>query len=124
VKLNRTIENAMPLLLRDRVIEAVLKTQNHFGSPVTAQEVRDHQAAPLLRHSRALTELCHQIVALGSDEDGRSLHCAGKNRERLLIWWVQEPKSKRVAKQAAAPVAAPPRKKRRAKAAKKKRARA
>lgn len=90
MKLNRTIEQAMPLLLRDRVIDAVLRTQNAFGSPVTAQEVRAAQAQPLMRHTRALTEICHAIAALGIDDQGRTLHCAGKNRVGLLLWWVKE----------------------------------
>lgn len=100
MKLNRTIEQAMPLLLRDRVIDAVLRTQNAFGSPVTAQEVRAAQATPLMRHTRALTEICHQIAALGFDDQGRTLCCAGKSRIGLLLWWVQETpaKKKRAAK--------------------------
>lgn len=84
----------MPLLLRARVIDAVLKTQTAYGSPVTAQEVRAAQPTPLMRHTRALTELCHDITQLGPDEQGRTLHCAGRNRERLLLWWVQEPPAK------------------------------
>lgn len=93
----------MPLLLRSRVIDAVLKTQTAFGEPVTAQEIRAAQATPLMRHTRALTEICHDISQLGPDEQGRTLHCAGRNRERLLVWWVQEQperRKKRAAKKA------------------------
>lgn len=104
----------MPLLLRARVIDAVLKTQTAYGSPVTAQEVRAAQPTPLMRHTRALTELCHDITQLGPDEQGRSLHCAGRNRERLLLWWVQEPPVKRPAKKAARKKAQRPAAKKRA----------
>lgn len=118
MKLNRTIENALPLLFRERVIDAVLRTQSAFGGPVTANEVRAAQPAPLLRHSRALTELCHQIVELGPDEKGRALYRAGKDRTGLLLWWVEAPQD---AKRPAAKKA-PAKKKAARKASKKKRA--
>lgn len=105
MKLHRTIEQAMPLLLRARVIDAVLKTQTAYGSPVTAQEIRSAQDTPLMRHTRQLTEICHDISQLGPDEQGRTLHCAGRNRDRLLVWWVQEKpvvRKKRAAKKKSA----------------------
>lgn len=92
VKLSQTIDLALPLLMRERVIEAILRVQTQYGEPVTAQEVRDAQEQPLMRHTRALTEIAHKISALGPDEQGRRLQCAGKKRTGILLWWVVEPK--------------------------------
>jgi hypothetical protein len=118
VKLAKTIEVALPVLMRERVIDAVLATQTMHGEPVTAQEGRSSQPEPLMRHTRALTEVAQDIAALGPDERGRRLLSAGKDRNGLLLWWVQLPK--RAKKKRAAKTTA----RRPAKRAKKKRARA
>lgn len=89
--LGGTIEDALPLLLRRRVIDAVLEAQDKVGAPVTSQEARSATRRPLLRHVRAFTELCWRVCRLGPDERGRSLHAAGKDRKGLALWWVQEP---------------------------------
>jgi hypothetical protein len=103
VKLSKTIEVALPLLMRERVIDAVIEAQTQHGEPVTAQEVRASQPQPLMRHTRALTEVAQDIAAIGPDERGRRLLCAGKDRNGLLLWWVTAPKKpakKRAAKKA------------------------
>ena len=102
MKLAKTIERALPLLMRARVIDAVLETQIRLGSPVTAQEVRAGQRTPLMRHSRALTEVAHQIAELGADERGRRLHLAGKDRTGVLLWWVEQRQAARKKKRKAA----------------------
>lgn len=89
--LQRTIRDSRPLLLRQRIIEAVLKAQRQEGGPVSSQRVRASSAEPLLRHARALTELAWQISRLGPDELGRRLHAAGTDRKGAALWWVQEP---------------------------------
>jgi len=88
--LARTIANALPLLMRERVLEAVLAAQALHGGPVTAQQARTGRAERLMPHARALTEVAWQISRLGPDELGRSLHSAGKDRKGLALWWVEE----------------------------------
>lgn len=87
--LHETIRDAMPLLLRARVIDAVAEAQMREGGPVTSQQAREGRK--LLRHARAFTELAWQISKLGPDERGRTLHNAGRDRKGLTLWWVQEP---------------------------------
>jgi hypothetical protein len=91
VDLERTIRDSRPLLLRRRIIDAVLQAQRQQAGPVTSQEVRASAREPLLRHARALTELAWQVSRLGPDELGRRLHAAGTDRKGLALWWVQEP---------------------------------
>jgi hypothetical protein len=83
------IQNARPLLMRAQVIEAVLAAQTVALEPVTSQEARS--AKPVMRHTRAFTEVAEQISHLGPDERGRVLRAAGRDRKGLALWWVQEP---------------------------------
>jgi hypothetical protein len=88
--LARTIANALPLLMRERVLEAVLAAQALHGGPVTAQQARAIRAQPVMSHARAFTEVAWQITRLGPDEYGRVLCAAGKDRKGLALWWVEE----------------------------------
>lgn len=82
------IRDALPLLLRDRVVDAVLAAQTQLGSPVTAREARD--ALLVMRHARAFTEVAQAIARLGPDDRGRELCFAGTDRNGFALWWVKE----------------------------------
>lgn len=88
--LGATIDDALPLLLRARVLDAVLAAQTEAAGPVTSQEARGAAGRPLLRHARAFTELAWRVTRLGPDERGRLLHGAGTSRKGLALWWVEE----------------------------------
>jgi len=81
------IQGALPLLMRDRLIDAVLKAQAITGSPVTAQEARA-TSEPVMRNARTFSECARRIAQLGADSRGRTLHCAGRDRLNVLLWWV------------------------------------
>ena len=82
------IRDALPLLMRDRVIGAVLAAQAVLGAPVTAREAR--QARLVMRHARAFTEVAQAIARLGPDDRGRELCFAGTDRNGFALWWVKE----------------------------------
>lgn len=79
--------------MRARVIDAVLAAQSVMREPVTSQEAR--AAQPVMRHTRAFTEVAAQVAKLGPDERGRVLCAAGRDRKGLALWWVQEPSGDR-----------------------------
>jgi hypothetical protein len=85
------IGDALPVLMRQWVIGAVLEAQALAGGPVTSHEVR--ASRPILRSARALTELALVVARLGADEHGRTLHAAGKDRKGFALWWVQVPQA-------------------------------
>lgn len=87
--LSQAIRQARPLLLRSRVIDAVLAAQRLALEPVTAAEAR--AALPVLRHARAFTEVARVISQLGPDERGRRLCAAGVDRKGFALWWVEGP---------------------------------
>jgi hypothetical protein len=82
------IRDALPLLLRDRVVDAVLAAQTALGAPVTSREARD--ALLVMRTPRAFTEVAQAISKLGPDERGRELCFAGTDRNGFALWWVKE----------------------------------
>jgi hypothetical protein len=83
------IRDALPLLLRHQMIDAVLAAQAVALGPVTSAQAR--ASKPLLRHPRAFTECARAIARLGPDERGRVLHSAGVDRKGFALWWVKEP---------------------------------
>lgn len=82
--------DAIALLMRARVIDAVLTAQRIAGEPVTAREARSVRPEPVMRNARSFTELAKAIAQLGPDEQGRVLRCAGLDRQRFALWWVEE----------------------------------
>jgi hypothetical protein len=81
--------NAMPLLLRLHVIDAVLEAQSRARGPVTAAAVREVSKHAALSSARAFTELATRVSKLGADELGRTLHHAGEDRAGRRLWWVE-----------------------------------
>ena len=80
--------DALPLLIRSRLLDAVRMAQAAERGPVTAAEVLARLDPPLARSPRALTALMHRVAATGPDERGRQL--AGEV-DRLSVWrWVVE----------------------------------
>lgn len=88
--LDQVIHDALPRLMQPRVIDAVLEAQAIRGAPVTSQEARTLGKSPVMRHTRAFTEVAWRIARLGPDERGRVLCAAGKDRKGLALWWVEE----------------------------------
>jgi len=86
-RLNAAIRDAMPLLLRRRVIDAVLAAQRLALGPVTSAQAR--AAQPVLGHARAFTEVASAVARLGPDELGRRLCPAGTDRKGFARWWVE-----------------------------------
>lgn len=82
--------DAMPLLMRARIIGAVLTAQRAAGAPVTAREARSAKAEPVMRNARSFSEVAKAIARLGPDEQGRVLRCAGFDRQHFALWWVEE----------------------------------
>lgn len=82
------IEDALPLLMRARILDAVVAAQAVAGQPVTSHEAR--AARPVTRHARAFTTLAWSISRLGPDERGRVLCSAGRDRKGFALWWVEE----------------------------------
>lgn len=82
--------DAMPLLMRARIIEAVLAAQRSAGEPVTAAEARLARSEPVMRNARSFSEVAKAIAELGPDERGRVLRCAGFDRNKFALWWVEE----------------------------------
>ena len=87
-RLNVAIRDALPLLMRTRVIDAVLAAQRLALEPVTSAQAR--AAKPVLGHARAFTEAARVIAQLGPDERGRRLCAAGVDRKGFARWWVEE----------------------------------
>jgi hypothetical protein len=83
-----TIRDALPLLMREQVIDAVLAAQAIAGAPVTAQEARAATSGPVMRNAKSFSECARRIAELGADEQGRTLRCAGRDRLNVLLWWV------------------------------------
>lgn len=88
--LDCTIQDALPLLMRDRIIESVLAAQRIAGEPVTAQEARATRPEPIMRSARSFSDAAKAVARMGPDAQGRVLRCAGPNRKRLVRWWVEE----------------------------------
>jgi hypothetical protein len=86
--LHATIAAALPLLMRARVLDAVLAAQAVLSEPVTSAQAR--AARPVMRHARAFTELARAIARLGPDERGRVLCPVLPDRKGFARWWVQE----------------------------------
>lgn len=86
--LHDLIVDALPLLMRGPVLDAVVAAQAIAGQPVTSHEART--ARPVTRHARAFTGLCWSISRLGPDERGRVLRSAGRDRKGFALWWVEE----------------------------------
>lgn len=86
--MSAAIRDALPLLLRSRVIDAVLGAQRLALGPVTSAQAR--AAQPLLSHARAFTAVALAIARLGPDERGRRLCAAGVDRKGFALWWVEE----------------------------------
>jgi len=82
------IRDALPLLVRRRVIDAVLAAQELELGPVTSAQARAMK--PVLAHARAFTEVARVVARLGPDERGRVLCAAGIDRKGFARWWVQE----------------------------------
>jgi len=82
------IRDALPLLLRGRVVDAVLAAQTALGAPVTAREARD--ALLVMRTPRSFTDVAQAIARLGPDDRGRELCSAGTDRNGFALWWVRE----------------------------------
>jgi hypothetical protein len=82
------VRDALPLLMRAQVIDAVLAAQIQAGAPVTAQEARLVAREPVMRSAKSFSECARRIAQLGADEQGRSLHCTGRDRLNVLLWWV------------------------------------
>jgi hypothetical protein len=82
------ITAALPLLMRARVLDAVLAAQALALEPVTSAQAR--AASPLMRHARAFTELARAVSRLGPDERGRVLHPVPPDRKGFARWWVAE----------------------------------
>jgi hypothetical protein len=103
VTIGDAAKDAMPLLIRSRVLDAVRAAQAEAGGPVTAAEVLVKLSPPIARSPRALTALLHRVAATGADETGRRL--AG-DIDRLSVWrWVVEggdPRDAEIAARAAA----------------------
>lgn len=89
-RLRNMICDAMPLLLRSRVLDAVLAAQTHAGAPVTSQQARAASPTRVLGHARAFTEVAAAIARLGPDAGGRVLVAAGTDRKGVARWWVEE----------------------------------
>jgi hypothetical protein len=90
-QLGALIRDALPALMRQRVLEAVLAAQALAAGPVTSREAR--ASRPVLRHARAFTGLARAIARMGPDERGRTLHAAGKDRKGCALWWVHGPEA-------------------------------
>lgn len=82
------INDALPLLMRERVLDAVLAAQSKVGGPVTSQQARAARRAPVLSGPRKFTDVAAQIARLGPDERGRVLHAVGADRKGVARWWV------------------------------------
>lgn len=90
-QLPELIRDAIPLLVRPLVLDAVQAAQAIAGGPVTSQEAREAAVRPVLRHARAFTEAAAAIARLGADDRGRVLRAAGRDRKGVALWWVEEP---------------------------------
>lgn len=82
------MQQALPLLVRRQVIDAVLRAQSLSLEPVTSAQAR--AAKPILAHARSFTEVARVIAQLGPDERGRRLRDAGVDRKGFARWWVEE----------------------------------
>lgn len=92
-QLSGLIRNALPVIMRQRVIDAVIRAQAIAGGPVTSQQARAAKASagPVLGHSRAFTQAAAAITRMGPDELGRLLHAVGRDRKGCARWWVEVP---------------------------------
>jgi hypothetical protein len=88
MSLARLVNDALPLLMRKRVIDAVLAAQAGALGPVTSAEAR--RAKPVLRNARSFSDCARRIAQMGPDEHGRALHRAGRDRNGFALWWVEE----------------------------------
>lgn len=82
------LRQALPFVLRSRVLDAILTAQVRAGGPVTSHQARAAASAPVLGHSRAFTEVAAAISRLGPDETGRVLVAVGADRKGIARWWV------------------------------------
>jgi hypothetical protein len=71
-------------------MESVLAAQRISGEPVTARQARSARAEPVMRSARSFSDVAKAIARLGPDEQGRVLRCAGTDRKRFVLWWVEE----------------------------------
>lgn len=85
------VREALPALMRARVLGAVLAAQAIEGGPVTSQQARAALRSPVLRHARAFTGVASRVARLGPDELGRVLRAAGRDRKGFALWWVEVP---------------------------------
>jgi hypothetical protein len=85
------IRDGLPLLMRERIIEAVLTAQRIAGEPVTAQQARATRSEPIMRSARSFSDAARAIVRAGPDPRGRVLRRAGRDRAGVVRWWVEEP---------------------------------
>jgi hypothetical protein len=84
------IRGALPLLMRERIIEAVLRAQHALGEPVTSEQARMASPEPIMRSARSFSDTARAVARLGADEQGRVLHRVGGHRQRFVRWWVEE----------------------------------
>lgn len=90
--LDQLIRDALPSLMRARIIDAVLKAQRIEGEPVTARQARAVEHEPLMQSPRSFSDAANAIARMGPDESGRVLHRVAMNRKRIIRWWVEEPR--------------------------------
>jgi hypothetical protein len=91
VSLDGTIRDGLPLVMRGRVIEAVLAAQRIAGEPVTAQQARATHREPIMRSARSFSDAARAIARTGPDELGRVLRRVGRDRAGFVRWWVEVP---------------------------------
>ena len=85
------VREGLPLLMRERIIEAVLAAQRITGEPVTAQQARATRAEPIMRSARSFSDAARAIARQGPDPGGRVLRRVGRDRTGVVLWWVEEP---------------------------------
>lgn len=84
------IRDALPVLMRDRIIDAVLAAQRVCGEPVTARQARAMRSEPIMRSARSFSDAARAIAGAGPDPRGRVLCRVGRNRAGVVRWWVEE----------------------------------
>ena len=86
--LDGTIRDGV-LVMRGRVIGAVLAAQRILGEPVTAQQARATRVEPIMRSARSFSDAARAIARSGPDELGRVLRRVGRDRAGCVRWWVE-----------------------------------
>lgn len=86
------MNQALPLILRGKMIDSVLWAQCALGGQVTAADVLAHcPGLRLARSAKGFAELAGAVAALGPDAQGRALVACGVDRTGAQLWHADVP---------------------------------